>query len=329
MEKIRWGIIGCGGIANKFADGLSVLPAGRLYAGASRTPGNAEVFIQKHGGEAAYTDYATLAADPKVDAVYVATTHNFHFENVKLCLEYGKHVLCEKPMTLNARQAAELTQLAAAKELFLMEAMWTRFIPGICELERLLKEGVIGAVRSVRADFHIGGREFPKDGRLWSRDLAGGSLLDLGIYPITFADIVMGGDRPETVKSDACMGTTGVDNRSFYQLTYPGGRFAQLSSSFTSSAPVEAVIAGESGFIRVPNFFHPVEFEICRFGEDSETLRFPFPDEEGFKFEIEEAMNCIAAGKTESTVHPLSKTRQILELMDTLRAQWNFVYSGE
>ncbi|QBG46225.1 Gfo/Idh/MocA family oxidoreductase [Verrucomicrobia bacterium S94] len=329
MKKIYWGIIGCGGIANKFADGLAVLPGGELYAGASRTPGKAEAFIEKHGGTTAYTDYSALVVDPRVDAVYVATTHNFHYENVKLCLEHGKHVLCEKPMTLNARQAGELAELAAANGLFLMEAMWTRFIPGIRELQRLLKEGVIGDVRSVRADFHIGGRAFPKDGRLWNRDLAGGSLLDLGIYPITFADLVMGGDLPETVKSDVFIGRTGVDDRSFYQLTYSGGRFAQLSSSFTSSAPVEAVIAGDSGFVRVPCFFHPVEFEICRFGEELETLRFPFPDKEGFKFEIEEAMSCIAAGKTESEIHPLSKTRQMLELMDTLRAQWNLSYPGE
>lgn len=329
MGTIRWGVIGCGGIANKFADSLAALDTGELYAGASRSPGKAEAYVEQHGAKVAYSDYESLVADSHVDAVYVATTHNFHYENAKLCLENGKHVLCEKPMTVSKRQSQELADLAAEKQLFLMEAMWTRFIPAIVKLQELLAEGIIGDVCSVRADFCIGGREFPKEGRLWNKDLAGGSILDLGVYPITFADLVMGGDFPESMKSDALIGETGVDDRSYYQLTYPGGRYAQLSSSFTSCAPVLAVVMGSRGYIEVPGFFYAREFTVCLHGQEPVNYEFPYADEEGFSFEIDHAMECIKAGKSESDVYPVSKTLEIMEIMDTLRGQWKLKYPNE
>jgi predicted dehydrogenase len=333
MEKekthdIKWGIIGCGSIANRFATSLQALGKGTLLAGASRTPGRAEAFAEAHGMERVYTHYESLVADPDVDAVYVATTHNFHFENVKLCLENGKHVLCEKPFTVNAAQAEELLALARTTGLFMMEAVWTRFLPAILELQQLLADGVIGQVRTVKADFSIDGLGMNTEHRLRNKALAGGSLLDLGIYPITFADIIFGA-QPTRIQSSAVIGDTEVDDRSFYLFDYEGGRRAVLSASFTHIAPSEAVVCGTKGFIRVPVFHAAQEFHIHRNGEDPETVRLPYGEGENFKFEIAHAMECITAGKTESSIMPHSETLAIMRTMDTLRSQWGLQYPGE
>jgi predicted dehydrogenase len=327
MQDIKWGIIGCGGIAHMFATSLQALENGTLLAGASRTPGRALEFAEKHGMERVYTDYESLAADPDIDAVYIATTHNFHYENIKLCLKNGKHVLCEKPFTVNAVQTLELIGIAREKNIFMMEAVWTRFLPAIGKLQELLAAGVIGEVRTVRADFSIC-REFDPEGRLWNKALAGGALLDLGIYPITFASIVFG-EQPIRIQSSAVMGETGVDDRSFYLFDYEGGRRAQLSSSFTHDAPTEGIICGTKGHIRVPHFLAAQELHIHRNGEEPETLKLPYGKGENFRFEIAEAMECMASKKTESGILPLSETLAVMQTMDTLRAQWGLEYEGE
>lgn len=327
MAGIKWGIIGCGGIAHMFARSLRTLENGILLAGASRSPGRAEAFAKEHGVERVYTDYESLVADPEVDAIYIATTHNLHFENAKLCLENGKHVLCEKPFTVSAAQAEELIELARAKNLFMMEAVWTRFLPAILKLQELLADGVIGEVLFIRADFCAGGKIDPEH-RLKNKALAGGALLDLGIYPITFASLVFG-EQPTRIQSSAVMGDTGVDDRSFYLFDYPGGRRAMLSSSFTHHAPTEAVVCGTKGYIRVPWFLGAQELRIHRNGVEPETIKLPYGDGENFKFEISEAMECMAAGKKESGIMPLSETLAIMKTMDALRAQWGLRYEGE
>lgn len=327
MKPIQWGILGCGGIAHTFAKSLKALPDGVLLAGASRTPGRAAEFAGEHGMERIYTDYEIFLADPDIDAVYVATTHNFHYENVKLCLQSGKHVLCEKPFTITAQETLELTALARETGCFLMEGMWTRFLPAILKMQQLLREGVIGEVLAVRVDFCATG-DFNTSHRMRNKALAGGALLDLGVYPITFADIVFD-VAPQRIQSSAFIGETDVDDRSFYLLDYPGGKFAQLSSSFTHNSPNEAVIMGSGGFIRVPKFWMAQDLEIHRTGEDPETLSFPFPEREDFKFEIADAMECIRERKLESAINPLSKTHRILQIMDKLRAQWGLSYEIE
>lgn len=327
MQDIKWGIMGCGGIAHMFASSLNALDNGVLLAGASRTPGRAQAFAEKHGMERVYTDYEALVSDPDVNAVYIATTHNFHFENAKLCLENGKHVLCEKPFTVNAAQMEELIALAREKNLFMMEAVWTRFLPAIGKLRELLAGGTIGEVLTVKADFSITG-EFAAEHRLRNKALAGGALLDLGIYPITFASIVFG-EQPERIQSSVVMGETGVDDRSFCLFEYAGDRRAVLSSSFTHSAPTEGVVCGTKGYIRVPWFLAAQELHIHRTGEDPETIKLPYGDNENFTFEIAEAMECIAAGKVESDILPLAETLAVMKTMDTLRAQWGLAYEGE
>ena len=329
MNDIRWGIIGCGGIANTFATGLKSLENGILLAGASRTPGRAAEFAEKHGMERIYTSYEALLADPDVDAVYIATTHNFHYDNIKLCLNSGKPVLCEKPFTVNAAQTSELIELARAKNLFLMEAVWTRFLPAILKLQDVLAEGAIGEVRTLRADFSIDGSNFPPEHRLWNKALAGGALLDLGIYPITFAALVFG-EAPVRIQSSAVISDTGVDERSFYLFDYKNGGRAQLFSSFTNSGPTEAMIYGTTGYIRVPGFLWTGEFHIHRDGIDEpETISLPYGEGENFKFEIAHAMECIADGKTESPIIPPAETLAMMQTMDTLRAQWGLKYPGE
>lgn len=331
MRGINWGIIGCGGIANMFANSLKALGDGTLLAGSSRTPGRAQAFAEKHGLERVYTDYESLLADPDIDAVYIGTTHNFHYENIKLCLKHGKHVLCEKPFTVNAAQTRELIGLAAEKGLFMMEAVWTRFLPSILKLQGMLAEGTIGDVKTVTANFCLGftGDTFPDEHRLRNKALAGGALLDLGIYPITFADIVFG-KLPTRIQSSVVMAETGVDESSFYLLDYRDGCRAMLSSSLSDTAPNEGIVFGTKGFIRVPEFWGAHGFEVKLTGKDDPaTVSAPYGDGENFKFEIAHVHECIRAGKTESDVLPLSKTLAIMETMDALRAQWGLEYDGE
>lgn len=328
MQEVRWGIIGCGFIAGRFATGLRAAGSGILLAGASRTPGRARSFAGEHRVDRCYDDYETLVTDPDVDAVYIATTHNLHHENVKLCLEHGKHVLCEKPFTVNAAQARELIELARSKQLFLMEAMWTRFLPAIRKMQDVIAAGIIGDVQTVYANFCLGKQVEPEH-RLRNINLAGGALLDLGVYPITMADIVFG-IAPESIMGCASMDSvTGVDEHSYYLLEYEGGQKAVLSASYSQAAPVEALICGTGGYIRLPHFLGAQELHIHQSGEEPEVIHYAYDDEESFKFEIIHAMECIAAGKLESDIMPLSRTLDVMKVMDRLRRQWNLTYPGE
>ena len=328
MRDIRWGIIGCGGIANTFAASLNALDSGVLLAGASCTQGKAAAFAEKHGLGRSYSDYSALVADPDIEAVYVATTHNFHYDNVKLCLDHGKHVLCEKPFTINAAQTRELIQLAQAKELFLMEGLWTRFLPSIIHLQELVTGGAIGEVKSVFANFFLG-RDFSPEHRLRNRALAGGALLDLGIYPINMASIVFG-RQPMNIESAVDLDEeTGVDASSYYFFDYGPRRRAVLAASYTQAAPTEALICGTQGFIRLPHFHGAQELQLYRSGQAPEVLEFTYGEGQNFKYEIAHAMECIAAGKTQSDIMPHTETLAVMETMDTLRAQWALTYPGE
>ena len=329
MESINWGIIGCGGIAEKFARSLGTLETGTLLAGASRTPGKAAEFAQKFDMPRVYDNYESLVADPDVDAVYVATTHNFHHENIRLCLENGKHVLCEKPFTVNAAQAEEMIQLARSNNLFLMEGFWTRFLPAIRKMQELLAAGVIGEVRTVHAHFCIGASSYDNAHRIKNKALAGGALLDLGVYPINLAAVVFG-EHPETIESSVVMGETDVDYSSFYHFTYPGGRRAELSSSIIDFGPNDAVVLGTKGYIRLPSNFHgSAELTVQIKGEEPQTYAYEQDPRTSFRFEIQHAMECISAQKTESDIMPHSETLAVMKTMDALRAQWDLKYDGE
>lgn len=327
MKKINWGIIGCGAIARKFATSLKSVPEANLLACASRTPGKAEALGTEFEIPQTYSTYEELLANPEVHLIYVATSHNFHFENTKLCLEHGKHVLCEKAFTINARQAKELIALARAKNLFLMEGMWTRFLPLTVKLRELLEQKIIGELLTFRGNFCI---KMPEamDTRLRQKALAGGALLDLGVYPISYASMLFG-EQPQRIQSSAVLGPTGVDERSFYLFEYGDGRTAQMESSFTYSTPPEIFICGTEGYIQIPEFYRACELTVCRHGEDPLHIERPIDWPTSFRFEIMHAMECVASGKTESPIMPLNETIEIMTTMDALRAQWGLSYPDE
>ncbi|HCF79295.1 MAG TPA: gfo/Idh/MocA family oxidoreductase [Glaciecola sp.] len=328
---LNWGVIGCGHIANTFADGLACLDSGRLIACASNSMQRAKDWAEnqqaQHHINKIYDNYQALVSDPEVQAVYIANTHNFHYESVKLCLQHQKHVLCEKPITLNAKQAAELYSLAQTNKCFLMEAVWTRFLPAIRMLQKALSDNVIGDVLSLRADFSIN-RMLDESHRLRNKQLAGGALLDLGIYPVSFSFIVFG-EAPEKIQSSAVMDTTGVDKRSFYLFEYSDGRTASLSSAYSHVAPCEAIIAGSEGYIKVPQFLGAQEFTVHKEGQEPQTHSFPFSPNENFSFEIQHMHDCVAQGLTQSPILPHNESVQVMQAMDTLRAQWGLHYDGE
>lgn len=327
MKKINWGIIGCGHIAHVFAKGLQNLDQGTLFAAASHSFERVSAFGEEYGIKRRYSDYHELACDPDIDAIYIATTHNFHFENTKLCLEHGKHVLCEKPLTVNAQQTKGLIALAEEKNLFLMEAVWMRFLPAISKLREYLNQGIIGKIKTIKADFNIKG-DFSTKHRLRNKMLAGGALLDLGIYPINFTSMIFAG-QPEQIKSTVVFDETGVDESSYYLFNYGNGQTAMLSSSYSQHAPIEAVICGSKGYIRIPDFIGAQQLHIHLHDKTLQILDFPFEEDQKFSFEITHAMECISKGKNESSIMPNSETLAIMKTMDQLRAQWDLEYPCE
>ena len=326
-ETIKWGIIGCGGIAHRFAQCIEDVAYAELAAVASATPGKAEAFASLYDVESAYSDYEQLVARADIQAVYVATTHNFHYSNMKLALEHGKAVLCEKPMTVAAWETEALVALARERQLFLMEGMWTRFLPAICQVRDWLAAGEIGELRQIRADF---GFDAPYDpeGRLLNKALAGGALLDAGIYPISFASMIAG--PPSAVEAIATVGTTGVDEQSFYLFRYENGAVATLSSAVRASVEITAEIIGSEGKIVVPHFLGASSATLHRFARRETIERtFPLKAGRGFEYEIQEVVNCLHLGKLESEIMPLAESIAIMQTMDAIRQKIGLFYEND
>ncbi len=326
MKSFRWGILGCGSIAESFAKGIKTLLDGSIDMCASRTPGRARNFAQQYKIPNHTESYQELVENPHLDAVYVATTHNFHFENALLALNHDKAVLVEKAFTLNAGQAKILISTARARKLFLMEAMWTRFLPAVEFLREQLTQAVIGDIRLIRADFGIKPQMTPEH-RILNPLLGGGAMLDLGVYPISFSQMIFG-EKPSAMYSAAITGETGVDEQSVYTLTYSGGRTAMLSSSARMSMPHDAWLFGTEGYIHIPDFFHPSGFHIKPDTGSIRKIRRPYTST-GLNYETAEVHRCLAAGELESPVMPLDETLQIMEIMDEIRADWGLEYPGE
>lgn len=327
MDAIRWGILGTGGIARKFADALALLPEARLTAVGSRTSESAESFGKAYKVPHRHGSYAALMEDPDVDVIYVATVHPLHCENCIGCLNAGKAVLCEKPFTMNLGEAEKVAALARKKKLFLMEAMWTRYFPAFARIRSLLAEGALGEVRQVQADF--GAKpEFNPDGRLFNPALGGGALLDLGIYPVSLASMVFG-EFPRQIVSCAAMGSTGVDEQSAAVLEYSDGRMAAVSCSMRFISPQEAHIIGTEGRIRIHRpWWYPDTITIVRTDGKEETLTLPYRGN-GYTHEAMEVMDCLRAGRLESSVMPLDESLQVMKTLDAIRAQWGLKYPGE
>ncbi|MDU4695388.1 MAG: Gfo/Idh/MocA family oxidoreductase [Paenibacillus sp.] len=323
---IKWGILAAGGIAESFAGDLAYAKNGEAYAIGSRNLEKAKAFAEKIGIPKAYGSYEELVADPEVDAVYVATPHPYHKENVLTALRAGKAVLCEKPFTVNSTELEELVAYARERKLFLMEAMWTRFLPVIRRVREWLAAGRIGEVRLVKADFgfRVG---WDPAGRLLNPELGGGALLDAGIYPISFASMVLG-PHPQHVQSTAHLGETGVDEHFSVLLTYNNGAVASLNGAVRLAIGNDAYIHGTNGKIYVPGFLNATTATLYVDGEEPETVT----DDRTFKgyaYEAEAVGRALSAGLTESSDIPLDESLAILRLMDQIRGQWGLKYPFE
>jgi len=325
MKTIHWGILGAGRIAEKFAADFSAVGNGKIVAVGSRSLDNAKKFAQKYNIGKWHGSYQDLVQNPEVDIIYIATPHNFHFEQVELCLTNGKHVLCEKPVTVNALQLEKLMHLAKAKNLFFMEAMWTPFLPAVQKVMQWLGEGQIGTVKMIHAEFGYAGNADPKN-RLYNPELAGGALLDIGIYPLTMAEMVAQ-SKIETLQVQSVLSTTGIDETNVLQIKYQNGILAQLRSTFTAQLKNEAIIYGTKGMIVIPSFWMSKKAQITNdngeeiFIDESTTL--------GYNHEAQHVVEMLQLGKTESDIMPLSRSLQMMRLMDAIRKEMNLKYPFE
>jgi dihydrodiol dehydrogenase / D-xylose 1-dehydrogenase (NADP) len=325
LEPLRWGILGCGNIARSFAAGLRHAPQATLAAVGSRDRAKAEAFAAELGAARAHGSYESLAADPDVDIVYVATPHPLHCENTLLAIREGKHVLCEKPFAVTAAEARRMVDAARARKVFLMEGMWTRFFPLMGALRQLLHAGRIGEPRMLRADFGFRGAWDP-EGRLLNAHLAGGALLDVGIYPVSLAYMLFG--KPDFTAGAAAIGETGVDEQSAAIFRHAGGRLSLLCMAVRTRIDQETMIFGTEGCIRILRpCWHPASM-IVTSGGNEERLDFPY-EGNGYQFEAIEAAQCIARGDLESAVLPLAESIAIMETLDTLRQHWGLRYPFE
>ena len=325
-KVFNWGILGPGRIAHQFAEGLQVVDDAALFAVASTNLERADEFASRYGGAKLYNSYEALVNDPKVDAVYIATPHRFHFDNIMLCLNAGKPVLCEKPLTVNAAETRQLLAVAQAKKVFLMEALWTRFLPIYTPIRKWLDDGVIGDIRLLSGTF---GFITPDDaGDRWRNpELAGGTLLDMGIYPISVSQWVMRA-QPKSFAAKSQLGKTGVDLMTAVLLQYENGVISQFHSSFLSNNVNDFYIYGAKGHIRIhPNYWGSEKASLVT-DEQELTVSRPFRGG-GFEYQTEETMRCVRACLLESRGMTLAETLANQELMDAIRAEIGVKYPFE
>jgi predicted dehydrogenase len=325
MSTIRWGILGAGGIAGSFATGLTFLDDAELIAVGSRAVQSAEAFGERFGIPHRHASYEALVNDPDVDVIYVASPHPFHKEHTMLCLQAGKPVLCEKPFTINAGEAAELIAYAREHRLFLMEAMWTRFLPLFVRLRQMLAAGAIGDIRMVHADFSFR-TDFNPQSRLFAPALGGGALLDAGIYPVSMASMLLG--RPSEVASFTQLAETGVDEQTAILQRYDGGQLALLSTATRTAGPQLVIIRGTTGSITISEWLRGTHMTITRPGEPDELIEGPIVGN-GYNYEAAEVMRCLRAGLLESEIMPLDETLSLMQTLDKIRAPWGLRYPSE
>lgn len=325
VEPIRWGILATGNIASTYVEDLALLDDCQVTAVASRSSDRAAAFAEKYGIPHAWDSVQALAQDDEVDIVYIATPHSHHYIPTIQLLEAGKHVLCEKAFAYNAGQARTMFNVAREHQRFLMEAMWTRCNPAIREMRRAIKEGMIGEVIGVHANFAIHG-DFGPEHRLRNPQLAGGALLDLGVYPITLAHLALG--APDSVQAEAIMTPEGVDAYTALTLRYPNG-IAQLTCSFLGGAANTATISGTEGRIELGDLaYRPSSYTVVRYGEASREFEAPYVGH-GYVHEALEVHRALRQGRIESTLVPPSSTIEVMEIMDEARKQIGLHYPGE
>jgi dihydrodiol dehydrogenase / D-xylose 1-dehydrogenase (NADP) len=328
----RWGLIGPGKIAAQFAGAIEVVEGSHLHAVAGRDRSRAETFSQGHGVPMCYDNHLELLSDPDIDAVYIAAPHRYHFELARDCLLAGKPVLCEKPLTVNARESLELIELSRRHGVFLMEALWTRFLPIYGEVNQWLVSGKIGEVTSITSSF---GFPFPRnlDDRLLNPDLAGGALLDLGVYNLTMSQWVFG-TQPVSHTIDGYLGETNVDEHGVATLFYSHGRCSKFEISMIKELDNDLIIHGSSGHIHVhPMFWSATRATLFQRGKSTGAHSSTSITREwrgtGLEYEIEAAQRCIRNGAIECSVISHADTLKTMQLMDSLRHDMGLSYEFE
>jgi len=325
MSNFKWGILGPGGIARAFAKDLQLLEGHEVAAVGSRTLINAQEFGKSFGGTA-YGSYEELVADPAVDAIYVATPHPAHKENVVLALNAGKPVLCEKPFAVNAKEAQEMVAAAQKNNVALMEAMWARFLPHYAQVREVIASGVLGTILTVQADHgqRLADRNIP---RLVEPSLAGGALLDLGIYPVSFAHMVLG--NPTKITASSVLTDKGVDAQTSMIFDYSSGAQAVLNTTMIEQTPCRAVVAGVNGWLEIDRtFYNPTNMRVTLL--DGSVTEYPHTyTGHGLREQAEAFKKLVTSGQTQSEILSWKDTVDIMHTLDTVRAQIGLRYPFE
>jgi predicted dehydrogenase len=325
---LRWGIVAPGGIANKFAEAVRDFTAGTVVAVGSRDPSRAAEFAEKHGIPRSYGSYADLVADDEVEAVYIASPHSGHREHALLAIDAGKHVLIEKALARNSSEVEDIFAAAQKRRVFAMEAMWTRHLPHMAEVRRRVADGAIGEIVTLAAD-HGQALDLPNDHRLKNPALAGGALLDLGVYPIAFADDLLG--PPADVKALGRLTDTGVDGHVSLILDYGEKTLSLLDTTLWTKTPTTAVVSGTEGSIEIDGDFYAPNVVRLRKADRARTVveEWGGPLDNGFQFEAAEVARCVAEGKQESERMTWASSRAIIGVLDEARRQVGVRYPGE
>ena len=324
-KTYNWAVLGCGKIAGKFSSDLKLLPNANLYAAASRDLSRAQSFADNFGYEKAYGSYKEMVADPNVDIVYVATPHSHHLESTLLCLNHKKAVLCEKAFAINSHQVQQMIDCSKQNNTFLMEAFWTNFIPSFRQALEIINSGDLGKLKIVRADFAFNANKDPEH-RLYNLKLGGGSLLDIGIYPI-FASLAILG-KPVEINTLTNFSASGTEETIAMNFKYAGGEMASLISSFTCFSSTQAEFLCEHGYLRLERRWHnPTSITIWKEGDNEERTLPTIPSQgTGYQYEAAHVMKCLDENKTESDIMPLSLSLDLMEILDKVRQNAGIIF---
>lgn len=322
---MKVGILGAGAIAEVLSRTINEMSDAECYAIASRSIEKAEKFKEKFNFQKAYGSYEELVKDPLVDLVYIATPHSRHFEDMKLCIEHKKAVLCEKSFTVNAAQAREIKELAHKNNVFVTEAIWTRYMPSRKLIKDTIDSGIIGDVDFITANLSYANSKIE---RMYNPNLAGGSLLDLGVYGINFVSMIFGDDI-QRIDSSVIFTDTGVDGKESITMIYPNAKMATITHNFYSRGDRKGIIHGEKGYMVVENINNPNSIKVFDI-EDKLIKEVEIPKQiTGYEYQVMECNKCLKEGRIESYSMPLDETIKIMDVMDSIRKDWNMKYPFE
>ncbi len=321
-KTFNWGILGAGKIAAKFAQDLSTVPGAVLYAVASRSIDKAEEFAEKHDIKVSYGSYLELVEDENIDVIYVATPHTFHFEHSILCLEHKKAVLCEKPFGINLGQVETMISMAKQKNVFLMEALWTQFLPHFQFVLDITESKKYGELLELKADFGFNA-PFDPEKRIYNKELGGGSLMDVGIYPVFLSLSLLG--NPENIIAEATIGSTGVDENCTIQLSYSNGVKAKLYSAINETTPTTATLRFEKATVIINGRFHEPSSVSIQTNGKLDTKEFPVTTH-GYNFEAAHVQKMLEENRTESSLMTFEKSKQLISILDRIRKEINLEY---